>query len=1170
MVPQRVPSPRAPGWGPRVDPVARVVSPRPVPTTSRVPVTKSRAPVPGWKTGLDTDSPGTAPMAVHFWQGAPHGAPPPLGGAQQFPPRHLSFHDDKVAPPNPDSTGSRSTMSPGGGVSHPDEPDEGGASELDLAEREAKMHRELRRSVPPGGGEARTVASMSDMGHLKRPLPSRPRGIDSPQVKRQRAGSPEERALAVLPQPAKVVTIGPDPYAKGSLQSRLIRPSVTLFSWPRRQPVESPSGCRTMGGSPGVRREGLASPRSLVVDLDQDGAFASSSNSSPGRDAERRELAERRAPKALEPRCGSPKPSQAEDRALALKTDDASRWRLDVERPSQADVNRSKERNQLVLRLSKGELERQLEATRRTATQATHQASELELKSAGLMDQLSVVAAQRDALVAECAGAASENKELELKLAEVSERERQSRLSASNLESEKECSFEELSATRALEAAAEHVQANGQESDSTERLESDVQCSENGEEEMQAQCKRAKGEQSTADGLFDLDVAGCSRRQEEQESQLQEQEEQRQACEELAKRLDTAKSLLEQELEASVQRSEQLAEELASSAAAKRELESGNEELVQKLAKARAREAKAASTNEELVKKHLSWKEREASSSKSQSALEAEVRAAEEDVRELSARSREAERSGEAKVSELEEKLCEALSGGSHFEQEFARADEQSKTLNARTTRLERELVRAHDASKAQRLSCERLTSERCSFRARIEKVEELQEAADEISNAALVEAQFLREKVAAEEETARSESSMVQNLEALETSTRSKVDDVSEELAAHRSAEQAQTVAMLEELRSEQMHAETAREQLAEFQCHQRSEAARGEDLVRELQSEKAVASSSRAQLTFVQELSTAEQAMARAAKEQLMEFEALSSAELVEARSRVLAVEAQLNTQEMRASSVVDDSSTTPAPVSVAYMNGSPVLSRMRQALEDPTLADPMSDAVTRIMPNVLLSGEAAALNAELLTRESVTHVISCLGTVAEVHQRCRHCLALNCEDEPYYPVLQHVEQIHEFLRTLRSNRCLIYCRKGRNRSAALAIALLMRAKNKQRPATDFESLLQSSWELVTMKHGRVLTNYGFQRQLLLYAHNGCRWAKNWGPENWLLSTEAHPQRVHRLRDAVLTALEDAEERKDELVVRPLRGVAARFTYEWMKRRQQCLTPSQYKLMT
>mmetsp|Transcript_14522 Transcript_14522/g.39836 ORF Transcript_14522/g.39836 Transcript_14522/m.39836 type:complete len:1166 (-) Transcript_14522:24-3521(-) len=1165
MVPQRVPSPRAPGWGPRVDPVARVVSPRPVPTTSRVPVTKSRAPVPGWKTGLDTDSPGTAPMALVGSFARFSRQQDSLLGVKGTPgaePANL-VHLQEVAPPNPDSTGSRSTLSPGGGVSHPDEPDELGASELDLAEREAKMHRELRRTIPPGGGEVRTVGSMSDMGHLKRPLPSRPRGIDSPQVKRQRAGSPEERALAVLPQPAKVVTIGPDPYAKGTLQSRLIRPSVTLFSWPRRQPVDSPSGCRTMGGSPGLRREGLASPRSLVVDLDQDGAFASSSNSSPGRDAERRELAERRAPKALEPRCGSPKPSQAEDRALALRTDDASR-------PSQADVNRSKERNQLVLRLSKGELERQLEATRRTATQATHQASELELKSAGLMDQLSVVAAQRDALVAECAGAASENKELERKLAEVSERERQSRLSASKLESEKECSSEELSARRALEAVAEHVQANGQESDCTERLESDVQCSEKGEEDMQAQRKRAKGEQSTADGLFDLDVAGCSKRHEEQESELQEQEAQRLACEELAKRLDTAKSLLQQELEASVQRSEQLAEELASSAAAKRELESGNEELVQKLAKARAREAKAASTNEELAKKQLSWKEREASSSKSQSTLEAEVRAAEEDARELSARSREAERSGEAKVSELEEKLCEALSGGSHFEQEFARADEQSKTLNARTTRLERELVRAHDASKAQRLSCERLTSERCSFRARIEKVEELQEAADEISNAALVEAQLLREKVSAEEETARSESSMVQNLEALETSTRSKVDDVSEELAAHRSAEQAQAVAMLEELRSEQMHAETAREQLAEFQCHQRSEAARGEDLVRELQSEKAVASSSRAQLTFVQELSTAEQAMARAAKEQLMEFEALSSAELVEARSRVLAVEAQLNTQEMRASSVVDDSSTTPAPVSVAYMNGSPVLSRMRQALEDPTLADPMSDAVTRIMPNVLLSGEAAALNADLLTRESVTHVISCLGTVAEVHQRCRHCLALNCEDEPYYPVLQHVEQIHEFLRTLRSNRCLIYCRKGRNRSAALAIALLMRAKNKQRPATDFESLLQSSWELVTMKHGRVLTNYGFQRQLLLYAHNGCRWAKNWGPENWLLSTEAHPQRVHRLRDAVLTALEDAEERKDELVVRPLRGVAARFTYEWMKRRQQCLTPSQYKLMT
>lgn len=252
----------------------------------------------------------------------------------------------------------------------------------------------------------------------------------------------------------------------------------------------------------------------------------------------------------------------------------------------------------------------------------------------------------------------------------------------------------------------------------------------------------------------------------------------------------------------------------------------------------------------------------------------------------------------------------------------------------------------------------------------------------------------------------------------------------------------------------------------------------------------------------------------------------------------------------------------------VSLSYLDESPLLKRMQSACDDAQLRDPAPDCMTRIMPNVLLSGEHAAQNMDALAKENVTHVICCFGIVSEAHQSACKCLAIPIEDEPYYPVLQHVDQIQDFLRTLKGDRCLVYCRMGRNRSAALAIALLMRAKRKKQQVTDYERLLQSSWELVTRRHGRVLTNYGFQRQLLLYAHNGCRWSNCWGPEVWLALNVDPLGRAHRLGEAVIAGLSNADEAEDEQTMYHRRSVAARFVYEWMKRRQQCLTPSQYKL--
>ena len=103
----------------------------------------------------------------------------------------------------------------------------------------------------------------------------------------------------------------------------------------------------------------------------------------------------------------------------------------------------------------------------------------------------------------------------------------------------------------------------------------------------------------------------------------------------------------------------------------------------------------------------------------------------------------------------------------------------------------------------------------------------------------------------------------------------------------------------------------------------------------------------------------------------------------------------------------------------------------------------------------------------------------------------------------------------EVEQFLRTLeRQNRCLIFCRLGVNRSAAVGIALMMRARSMKKPGLTGDDLLHRAFRDVTKRHGRVLTNYGFQRQLLLYASNSCRWSTTWGSETWLLLSDANQE--------------------------------------------------------
>jgi len=269
----------------------------------------------------------------------------------------------------------------------------------------------------------------------------------------------------------------------------------------------------------------------------------------------------------------------------------------------------------------------------------------------------------------------------------------------------------------------------------------------------------------------------------------------------------------------------------------------------------------------------------------------------------------------------------------------------------------------------------------------------------------------------------------------------------------------------------------------------------------------------------------------------------------------------------REAPGSGVSESRTLVPPSCKVEAFHESPSLKAMQLAVCE-ELPNPM--VLTQIMPNLLLGEELAAHDRELLDRESITHLLCCFQSHEEPHGR--QCISLHIEDEPYYPVLQHIDQVVNFLRSMdRRSRCLIYCRSGVNRSPTIAIALLMQERMRRHPEVLGEDLLRKAFLDVSHRHGRVLTNFGFQRQLLLYAQNQCQWSYDWGPELWLLSSDEHRDRAMCLRRSIQKAVETAEiipEASEETAKRKsVRGYTCKIIDDWMRAQQISAAHSVYR---
>ncbi|CAM5164800.1 unnamed protein product [Natator depressus] len=133
-------------------------------------------------------------------------------------------------------------------------------------------------------------------------------------------------------------------------------------------------------------------------------------------------------------------------------------------------------------------------------------------------------------------------------------------------------------------------------------------------------------------------------------------------------------------------------------------------------------------------------------------------------------------------------------------------------------------------------------------------------------------------------------------------------------------------------------------------------------------------------------------------------------------------------------------------------------------------------------KITDSLLISNARSACNKELLTQEGVTFCInvSRQQPFPGLHQV--RSLRVPVFDDPLEDLYNYFEQCSNAIEdTVRSGgKCLVYCKNGRSRSAAICTAYLMRHQNLT---------LKDAFETVKTARPGVEPNTGFWSQLQRY---------------------------------------------------------------------------------
>jgi len=156
------------------------------------------------------------------------------------------------------------------------------------------------------------------------------------------------------------------------------------------------------------------------------------------------------------------------------------------------------------------------------------------------------------------------------------------------------------------------------------------------------------------------------------------------------------------------------------------------------------------------------------------------------------------------------------------------------------------------------------------------------------------------------------------------------------------------------------------------------------------------------------------------------------------------------------------------------------------------------------TRVTDRLWLGSCYDATDVEFLRGEGITHVVNCADrlprfeTYTVKDSDLRAWIVLNADDDPDYPILErHLDSVTEFIDTALlepDSKVLVHCRAGVNRSATLvlAYAALVGSRGDTRAVGRLEAFA-NVFEHVMERRPMILSNEGFYKQLVIWAHKG-----------------------------------------------------------------------------
>lgn len=145
------------------------------------------------------------------------------------------------------------------------------------------------------------------------------------------------------------------------------------------------------------------------------------------------------------------------------------------------------------------------------------------------------------------------------------------------------------------------------------------------------------------------------------------------------------------------------------------------------------------------------------------------------------------------------------------------------------------------------------------------------------------------------------------------------------------------------------------------------------------------------------------------------------------------------------------------------------------------------------TKLLDFLYLGNYTDAIDLDTLKALGITHILNCAGSkrstespYAKHNCTINHYKQFEADDDIMYDMLQHFDEAKEFIDSAKDTggRILVHCVMGRNRSGVICAAYLME---------DQQMDLIETVRIVKQKRGIVLTNSGFQRQLISFAR--CR---------------------------------------------------------------------------